>query len=309
MAKPQESRSKQKVLLKPKYDVVFQSLFSDKNRKETGYFISAILGRKIKVIKVDTEVSELRELPKEKVGRLDLIAQTEENEIVHIELQLINYFNTIPRLIYSLSQLISKQLSRGEDYSKLKRTITIGLIDYELEELKDINKMHTIWSFRENKVNEKELTKLQELHIIEMKKAKKEYEKNPNNILAQWIMFILNPNEVEVKSIMKDNEELNETNETLEIISDDEHLKKRAEILERWEREEKWNRASLREHATKEGREKGIKEGLKEGIKEGRKEEKIKIAKEMLKKSLDQNLILEVTGLTKEEMELILKNQ
>ena len=293
MAKPQESRSKQKVLLKPKYDVVFQSLFSDKNRKETGYFISAILGRKIKVIKVDTEVSEVRELPKEKVGRLDLIAQTEENEIVHIELQLINYFNTIPRLIYSLSQLISKQLSRGEDYSKLKRTITIGLIDYELEELKDINKMHTIWSFRENKVNEKKLTKLQELHIIEMKKAKKEYEKNPNNILAQWIMFILNPNEVEVKSIMKDNEELNETNETLEIISDDEDLKKRAEILERWEREEKWNRASLREHATKEGR----------------KEEKIKIAKEMLKKSLDQNLIVEVTGLTKEEMELILKNQ
>lgn len=59
---------KAKFLLKPKYDLVFQSLFSDKNRKETGYLISAILGRKIKILKVNTEISEIREFPNEKIG-------------------------------------------------------------------------------------------------------------------------------------------------------------------------------------------------------------------------------------------------
>ena len=47
---------KSKLLLKPKYDVVFQSLFSDKNREETGFFISAILGKKIHIIKLNTKV-------------------------------------------------------------------------------------------------------------------------------------------------------------------------------------------------------------------------------------------------------------
>lgn len=132
------------ILLKPKYDVVFQSLFSDKNKIETGYSISAILGTKINVLKVQTKVSQIRELPQEKIGRLDLLAESSDKSLIHIELQLVDYFNTIPRLLYSSCQLISKQLSRGDDYSNLKKTITIGLLNYELEELKDLNKMHTI---------------------------------------------------------------------------------------------------------------------------------------------------------------------
>ena len=300
---------KAKFLLKPKYDLVFQSLFSDKNRKETGYLISAILGRKIKILKVNTEISEIREFPNEKIGRLDLVAQTEEEEIVHIELQLINYYNTIPRLIYSLSQLISKQLARGENYNKLKRTITIGLLDYELEELKDMDKMHTVWVYKEKECGEKQLTDLQELHIIEMNKAKQEYEKNSNNKLAQWIMFILNPNEMEVKNILKENVEIKETNQQLENISADEHLKKRAEILERWEREEKWNRESLKEYATKEGMKAGMKEGMQEGmeqgIKQGEKIQKIKMAKKMLKEGIAIDIICKITEMSKEELKKI----
>ena len=292
MKNSNQKNAKEKVLLKPKYDVVFQTLFSDKNKKETGYLISAILGKKINVLKVNTELSEFRELPQEKVGRLDLVAQTQDNEIVHIELQLVNYFNTIPRLIYSLGKLISKQLSRGENYSNLKRTITIGLLDYTLPELYDINKMHTVWTFHEEEVVEKKLTNLQELHIIEMPKAKKEYKNNPSNILTQWIMFILNPNEMEVKSIMKNNDEINETNEKLENISGDKHLKKRAEILERWELEEKWNKQSVFSH----------------GVEEGSMQKVLEVAKAMLKENLPLDTICKVTGLSVEEVKKLNQN-
>ncbi len=158
------------ILLKPKYDVVFQSLFSDKNKQETGYLISAIL----------------------------------------------------------------------------------ALLGYELDELKDLNKMHTIWHWRENGCNEKLLTNVEELHIIQMTKAKYEYEKNENNILAQWILFILEPNNKEIKSIMSDNNEIKETTEKLENISEDEDVRKRAEILERWELEEQWGKASLIDYGKEE---------------------------------------------------------
>ena len=151
-----------------------------------------------------------------------------------------------------------------------------------MPELYDINKMHTVWTFHEEEVVEKKLTNLQELHIIEMPKAKKEYKNNPSNILAQWIMFILNPNEMEVKSIMKNNDEINETNEKLENISGDEHLKKRAEILERWELEEKWNKQSVFAH--------GVEEGIQS------------VAKSMLKENLPLDTICKVTGLSVEEV-------
>ena len=155
--------------------------------------------------------------------------------------------------------IISKQLSRGDRYISLQKSITIGLLNYELEELSDIEGMHTIWHFTEDKYKEKQLTDLQELHIIEMPKAKKIYRKNPQDILAQWILFILDPNETEVQSLMSKNEELKQTNEKLEDISEDEDVRKKAEILARWEREEKWNRQSVYEH--------GKVEGLKEGEK------------------------------------------
>ena len=62
--------------------------------------------------------------------------------------------------------------------------------------------MHTVWNWR-RAGDDNVLTNLEELHIISMDQAKLEYEKNPNDILAQWILFILNPNKAEVKDIKK----------------------------------------------------------------------------------------------------------
>ena len=99
--------------------------------------------------------------------------------------------------------------------------------------MKDLNKMHTIWHFYEDNHKEKQLTNLQELHIIDMNKANFTYNKNHNDILAQWILFILDPNQREVKSIIREvksimgeNKELKQTNKKLENISNDEDIKK-----------------------------------------------------------------------------------
>ena len=139
--------------------------------------------------------------------------------------------------------------------------------------------MHTIWHFYEDNHKEKQLTNLQELHIIDMTKANFTYNKNHNDILAQWILFILDPNK-----------ELKQTNKKLENISNDEDIKKQAEILERWEREEKWNKNSVYEKAKSDG------------ILEGEKSEKEKIIKSMLKENLPINMISRITGLSEKEI-------
>lgn len=48
---------------------------------------------------------------------------------------------------------------------------------------------------------------------------------------------------------------------------------------------------------------KARREGIEEGKKDGAKLEKLITAKKMLAKRIDINLIMEITGLTKEEIE------
>ena len=59
------------------------------------------------------------------------------------------------------------------------------------------------------------------------------------------------------------------------------------------------------ELAREEGREEGIAQGREEGIAQGAKTEKIAMAKKMLSKSYSIEDIIDMTGLSKEEIEKI----
>lgn len=69
-------------------------------------------------------------------------------------------------------------------------------------------------------------------------------------------------------------------------------------IKERLSDEGRKRLMTVAELLRKEGRE----EGIKEGIKEGRKEERVAIAKKMLELHISEGQIIEVTGLSKEEV-------
>lgn len=89
---------------------------------------------------------------------------------------------------------------------------------------------------------------------------------------------------------MKDNQEMKEAKEKLEIMSEDERMQRLAELREKAIMDEK----AIKRFAMREGREKGREEGLEEGRKE--------IAKKMKEKGADIEFIKEVTNLTEEEI-------
>ena len=74
-----------------------------------------------------------------------------------------------------------------------------------------------------------------------------------------------------------------------------EDLQRLAELREKWDIDERSALASAKDE--------GIEEGMKEGRKEGERNKSLEIAKNMLKKGLEVELIESVTGLTKEEIE------
>ena len=93
--------------------------------------------------------------------------------------------------------------------------------------------METIWNLREKNMPEIVLTDKIEIHIIELQKVLREYKENNKNEKAQWMMFINNPNDTEVQNIMKQNEEIKEATVEIAKMSQDEKLRKLAELREK----------------------------------------------------------------------------
>jgi len=94
---------------------------------------------------------------------------------------------------------------------------------------------------------------------------------------------------------MVDNKYVKKAEKELEYLSGDEETRRLAELREKAIRDELAAIAQAKE----EGRSEGLSEGRNQGINQG----KIIVAKKMLAKKMDINLIAEMTGLTKEEIE------
>ena len=117
-------------------------------------------------------------------------------------------------------------------------------------------------------------------------------KEEPKNELAQWVMFINDPNESEVSKIMEDNKEIKEAMNELEKISKDKELRRVAELREKAIRDEK--------NGLRHAKEEGIKEGIKEGIDQ--------VAKKMLELNIPIQDIIKTTGLQEKQILELKKN-
>ena len=221
-----------------------------------------------------------------------------DNEKVDVEIQLLKKDNFKNRLIYYMSKLIAKQMKRGFKYDELKRVVIVAIIDFELEETKDIKDVVTVWNMMEKLKRDRVLTDIVEIRILELKKAKEMYEKDKNNKKAQWLMFLENPESKEVKEIMGRNKGISEAVIEIHKMSEDEKM----ERLE-----------YLREKAILDGEDlrltgynQGKREGEKLGEKIGREQRQKEIYKEMIRRLREEGIseekISDILGITKEEI-------
>lgn len=317
--------NKQYKILSPKNDIVFQMLFSTENTKITKELISSIIEMKINTIELDRNKQLERKEVDDKIGIVDLRAKINNNIECEIEMHMIYSKNFISRLLYYCSKLYSNQLKRGKNYEDLNRTISIAIINDYIPELKDLPS-HTKWQIKKSRLYRKILTDKLEIHIIEISKAIKEYEKNKFDKRLQWMMFFDNPESMEVGKIMENNKDIKEAKDILNSISRDEKNQRIAElrlknILDKndiyltareqgLEEGKKEGLKKGKEEGLKEGKKEGRKEGIKEGIKEGNKEgikkgidkQRKNTIKEMLKEKESIEKIIKYTGATEKEI-------
>ena len=265
-------------LLELKNDMVFQEVFGkQKNSILTAHLISLIIGRKIYNIDLDANKMMLGNRKDAKTGRLDIRAKFNDGEDCNIELQVAPYKYMTKRMLEYWAIMYGNKMSSGDNYKVLKPTISILIADYKLEELDDIGEYHTIWNLREEKYHNKIITNDIELHILEIPKIKE--NEVLKDELAQWLKFIENPGNKEVEKFMNENKYLKQAKEELAYLSGKPGFQRLVEARAGFLKDQKTFEVC------------------------GKAEEKIKIAKKLIKLNMPIEQIMEVTELTKEEIE------
>ena len=245
-------------LLCPKIDVVFHALFLERNIDDLSNFLSAILREEVNVTSIDKNRYVDIDTVDEKLGIMDLRAELNGKKQCNIEIQLNYYSDMEKRMLYYWSDNYKRKLVTGKSYNTLQKTISILILDYTLDILKDFEDVGTKWQIRDELTGKKVLTEDLEIVILELPKVMKLYNKYPNNEAYQWLMFLDNPNSKEVGAIMKENKEIKSIADTLEQVSGDEKLRRIAELKEKAILDEK---AAL-DYATEKGRAEGLAEGM-----------------------------------------------
>ena len=250
-----------RTLLNPKIDFVFKKIFGSEEHPEILIsFLNAVLKPKKPIVSVEIKNSDLeKEYIEDKFSRLDVKALTSNKEIINIEIQLKNEYNMIQRSLYYWSKLYEEQLSEGDRYDKLSRTVCINILDFKY--LKN-DRFHN--GYRLKEINE-ELTDLQEIHFIEIPKLKRfESTEEIVDLLEGWVEFLRDPESEVIRKLEMSNKEIREAKDELYRLSRNSKERELYYLREK----------SLRDEisALANAKEKGLKEGLKQGLFEGKLE-------------------------------------
>ena len=252
-----------RTLLNPKIDFVFKKIFGSEEHPEILIsFLNAVLKPKKPIVSVEIKNSDLeKEYIEDKFYRLDVKALTSNKEIINIEIQLKNEYNMIQRSLYYWSKLYEEQLSEGDRYDKLSRTVCINILDFKY--LKN-DRFHNGYRLKEIETNE-ELTNLQEIHFIEIPKLKRfESTEEIVDLLEGWVEFLRDPESEVIRKLEMSNKEIREAKDELYRLSRNSKERELYYLREK----------SLRDEisALANAKEKGLKEGLKQGLFEGKLE-------------------------------------
>ena len=287
-----------KGLLDPKMDFVFKNIFgSEKNPNILISFLNATLKPKDLITSVAIKNADLNKgYIEDKFSRLDVKATTSNEEIINIEIQLKNEYNRIKRSLYYWSKLYSEQLNEGEDYSILKRTICINILNFKYLKTR---KFHSGYRLKEIYSNE-ELSDVAEIHFIEIPKL--EEGSDEKDMLVAWIEFLKDPESEKVRSLEMSIDEIRQAKDELIRMSNDDTQRELYEMRAKTLKD----KISALNEAERKGMQKGMQKGIKEGMQKGEKKKALEIAKSMIDMGLDKKTISKTTGLDLSEIEKLI---
>ena len=286
--------------LKPTNDYVFKKIFGSIGSEDiTREFIKCATGMNFECINLDTTPILEKDLIDKKTGILDVKVVADKINNIDIEMQVVKSEHIAERILFYWSKMYNKTIRQGCGYERAQKAICILIADFKLSNLTQIDKFYTRWKIMEENYTKQNFTDKLYIVIIELEKLKG-IKETDNEELLNWCKFIKNPEEMEGEDMK--NEYIKKAKEKSDEINQSEEERRLAEIRERTIRDE----MAIRDSGYIDGMKEGEKKGKIEGKNEGIAEEKLQIAKIMLKKKMLLEDIIEITRLSKSEIESLI---
>ncbi len=299
----------------PKYDFVLKMLME--NEKVRKYFISDVLNippEEIKSVQVSNPFLWKRHI-RHKLGILDVLLILNNDKKINIELQVKMVKNWDKRVLFYTSKMFTEDLLAGQNYQKLKKCISISLLDFNLDKEP---RYHRIYRLRDEEGSV--FSDLFEIHIIESKTGfyypnsiiELRKKLNGNGRMDDWIRLFNATTEEDLDMIKTKNPGVQEAVNEIKVMSLGKTLKWLYESRLKAIRDQNARDDYVRDEGKAEGRAEGKAEGKAEGRAEGKAEGKASVliaqvrrklrkgisaedAAEMLEE--DENRIKEIYGL------------
>lgn len=271
--------------------------------------LTTLLNEKVTICKL-LESESNQEDEYDKYNRVDMLAENSKGELVLIEVQNNNEYAYFQRMLFGTSKLVTEYINRGDGYEHVRKVYSVNIVYFSLGHGKDFV-YHGKTEFRG--IHEGDLLELspfqrQTFHVNEVSQLYPEYyilkvndfNRVAKSPLEEWIYY-LNTGEVPD----------NATAPGLDTV-------KKQLLLERMSKEDLKayyrhldNIVILRDNIyteRAEGRAEGREEGLREGRAEGLKEANLENARRMKAKGYSIEDIMEITGLTMEDVSALTDN-
>jgi len=231
-----------------------------------------------------TFYSDEQETSDDKYGILDVKVHTKNGRIIHVEIQLWFVPEMKERSVYYQAKMVTEQLSSGQDYSEIKKIVSIIITDYTL--IPENDRYHN--QFRYRTKDGIEYTDLLELNTLELPKLPLETDSSQ---LWYWMTFIKSEDEEEIAMLEQQTPQMKKAVGILKELSEDERTRMLLEEREKARRDI----ASMVNGARREGMQQGMQQGINE--------QKITTARNAISLGLETDYIMKLTGLSRKEID------
>ena len=277
-------------IMSPKYDFVFKYIFGSENHKDLLIaLLSDVLGLPeeefdgIEIINSEL----LKQFKEDKKGILDVRIKTKLGKQIDVEIQILPTDYMAERTIFYWSKMYTSQIKPGETYDKLKKCVTINIVDFKCTPLKQL---YSSYHLTEDKTGYR-LTDIIEVYFLEIPKLfDDDIERDETDPIVQWMQFLDGKSKGVMEMLAEKNKNIKKAYDLLQIISKDEKARMLYEAQQ----------AEVSDERTR----------LKSAEEKGSRDKAIRVAEKMLRRGDSIEEIVDITELTKDDViELKKKHQ
>lgn len=279
-------------LLSPKSDFIFKLIFGDQRNVDIlAAFLQSVLDlpekEYTKLTVVDPHLKP--ETADDKLGILDVKIHTKSGKVINVEIQVSDIPQMRERIAFYTAKMVTEQISKGEDYAAIRKVISIVIADYRLiQENESYHNRYRLYDIETGS----QFTDMVEVNVLELPKLPGE---NDSTELWEWMLFLKSTREEDLAMLAEKNPQIKKAVGVLKELSQDERTRLLYEEREKARRDYQARVSGAFERGLLKGRNEGVNEGL------------LKAAKNLLQMKMTIQEIIDVTGLSREEIKNLSK--